>query len=191
LSNGNLNIVGICGSLRAGSFNRMALKVAGEVMPAGMSLTIFDLNGVPFFDGDVLAAGMPPAAASLREAIRKADGVLFGSPEYNFSVSGVLKNAIDWASRGTDQPFNGKPFAVISATQGPLGGARSQYDLRKMLLFLNAHGLNKPEIFIGGAQNKFDAAGKLNDEPTRKIMGEQMTAFRDHIQWVKRGYGQS
>ncbi len=190
MSSGNLSIVGICGSLRGASFNRMALKVAGEVMPPGMSLTMFDLKGVPLFDGDVLAAGMPPAAASLREAIRKADGVLFGSPEYNFSVSGVLKNAIDWASRGTDQPFNGKPFAIISATQGPLGGARSQYDLRKFLLFLNAHGLNKPEIFIGGAQNKFDAAGKLNDEPTRKIMGEQMVAFRDHIEWVKRGNAQ-
>ena len=191
MSTGNLNIVGICGSLRAASYNRMALNVAGEVMPSGMTLTVFDLKEVPFFDGDVFAKGFPAAAAQLREAVRKADGVLFGSPEYNFSVSGVLKNALDWASRGTDQPFNGKPYAVISATQGPLGGARSQYDLRKMLLFLNAHGLNKPEIFIGGAQNKFDASGKLNDEPTRKIMGEQMLAFRDHILWVKRGYGQA
>ncbi len=191
MSNGNLSILGISGSLRAASFNTMALKVAGELMPAGMSLTLFDLKEIPFFDGDVFAKGFPAPTASLREAIRKADGVLFGSPEYNFSVSGVLKNAIDWASRGTDQPFNGKPFAIISATQGPLGGARSQYDLRKILLFLNAHGLNKPEIFIGGAQNKFDAAGKLNDEPTRKIMGEQMAVFRDHILWVKRGYGKA
>ncbi|MFM9882243.1 MAG: NADPH-dependent FMN reductase [Burkholderiales bacterium] len=191
MGTGNLNILGICGSLRGASFNRMALKVAGELMPAGMSLTMFELKDVPLFDGDVFAQGFPAPVASLREAIRKADGVLFGSPEYNFSVSGVLKNAIDWASRGTDQPFNGKPFAVMSATQGPLGGARSQYDLRKMLLFLNAHGLNKPEIFIGVAQTKFDAAGKLNDEPTRKIIGEQMAAFRDHIQFVKRGYAQS
>ncbi|MSQ20346.1 MAG: NAD(P)H-dependent oxidoreductase [Betaproteobacteria bacterium] len=191
MSNGSLNVVGICGSLRAASYNRMALQVAGELMPAGMSLTMFALKDIPFFDADVMAAGMPPAVAAMREAVRKADGVLLGSPEYNFSVSGVLKNAIDWLSRGTDQPFNGKPYAIISATQGPLGGARSQYDLRKMLQFLNAHGLNKPEIFIGGAQNKFDAAGKLNDEPTRKIMGEQMVAFRDYIQWVKRGYGQT
>jgi chromate reductase len=187
-----MRILGICGSLRAGSFNRLALKAAAELMPEGMTLEIAEIRDVPLFDGDEFAKGFPAPVARIRDAVRAADAVLFGSPEYNFSVSGVLKNTIDWISRGADQPFNGKPMAVVSATMGPLGGGRSQYDLRKMMVFLNAHFLNKPEIFIGMAQTKFDAtSGKLTDEATRKILGEQMIAFRDHIAWVKRAYGKA
>jgi chromate reductase, NAD(P)H dehydrogenase (quinone) len=181
-----VNVLGICGSLRNGSYNRMALNAARDVMPAGMSMEIAELKDIPLFDGDEFAKGFPAPVAALREKVRAADGVLFASPEYNFSVSGVLKNAIDWVSRGTDQPFAYKPIAVLSATMGPVGGARSQYELRKIFVFLQGMVLQKPEVFIGVAQSKFDASGKLVDEATRKVMTDHMAAFGDWIQRVKR-----
>jgi chromate reductase len=184
-----MKILALCGSLREGSYNRMLLRAAAAAAPADVQVELHEsLKSIPPFDGDELARGYPAAAAKLREAIRAADGVLFGSPEYNFSISGVLKNAIDWASRGTDQPFSGKPFAIVSASMGPLGGARSQYELRKIMVFLNAHALNKPEIFVGMAQTKFDGQGRLTDEATKKILGEMMAGFAEHVRWVKRGY---
>lgn len=182
-----MKVLGISGSLRAASFNTMALKTAGSLMPAGMALELCDIRDVPLFDGDVFAKGYPASVNRVREAIRAADAVLFASPEYNFSISGVLKNVIDWCSRGADQPFSGKPMAVLSATQGPLGGARSQYDLRKMMVGLEGLFFNKPEVFIGMAQNKFDASGKLTDEATGKIMAEQMAKFHDFIAFCQRG----
>jgi chromate reductase, NAD(P)H dehydrogenase (quinone) len=184
-----LRIAAVCGSLRKDSFNRRALAAAATLMPAGMTMHFVEIRDIPLFDGDVLDRGFPAPVAAAREAIRAADGVLFGSPEYNFSVTGVLKNAIDWISRGTDQPFARKPVAIMSATTGPVGGARSQYDLRKTMVFLDAHVLNKPEIFIGNAVQKFDAGGTLADEATRKIVATQMNAFRDFIDWTRRGYG--
>ncbi len=177
-----LDIVGLCGSLRAASFNRMAMQLAAECMPASMALDVVDWRAVPVFDGDVLAKGLPPAVAALRERIRRADGVLIVTPEYNFSVPGGLKNVLDWLSRGEDQPWPMKPVAIASASGGPLGGARMQYDLRKILLYLDAMVLAKPEVFIGMAQTKFDAAsGRCTDEVTRKFMTDQMAAFE---RWI-------
>lgn len=141
-----MKVLAICGSLRAGSFNRLALHAARELMPAGMEIEIADLKGIPLFDGDDFAKGFPTEVAALREKVRAADGVLIASPEYNFSVSGVLKNAIDWVSRGADQPFVYKPIAILSATMGPVGGARSQYELRKVFVFLQGMVLQKPEV---------------------------------------------
>jgi chromate reductase, NAD(P)H dehydrogenase (quinone) len=115
--------------------------------------------------------------------------VLIASPEYNYSLSGVLKNAIDWASRGADQPFQYKSIAVLSATMGPVGGARSQYELRKVFQFIGGQVMQKPEIFIGVAQNKFDAAGKLNDEATRKVLTDFMLSLQDWTTRVKRMAG--
>lgn len=181
-----LDIVGLCGSLRQASYNHMALRLAGEQMPASMKLETLDWRDVPVFDGDVFAKGLPPAVAALRERIRRADGVLIVSPEYNFSIPGGLKNVLDWLSRGEDQPWALKPVAIMSASMGPLGGARLQYDLRKVLLFLNAMVLAKPEVFIGMAQTKFDADGKCTDETTRKFAGDQMVAFERWIAGVKR-----
>ncbi|MEN9631441.1 MAG: hypothetical protein RJA10_4669 [Pseudomonadota bacterium] len=181
-----LDIVGLCGSLRKASINRAALRLAGELMPAGMKLDIVDWREVPVFDGDVLAQGLPPAVAALKERIRRADGVLIATPEYNFSVPGGLKNLIDWLSRGDDQPWAHKPVAILSATPGPLGGARMQYDLRKVMLFLNAMPLVKPEVFIGMAGGKFDAEGRCTDEGTRKFVGDQMAAFEKWIAGVGR-----
>lgn len=182
----HLDIVGLCGSLRAGSINRHALKLAGECMPAGMSLEIAEWREVPVFDADVMAQGLPPSVQALRERIRRADGVLIATPEYNFSVPGSLKNVIDWISRGEDQPLAMKPLALLSASPGPLGGARVQYDLRKIMLFLNAMVLVKPEVFIGGAGGKFDAEGRCTDETTRKFVTQQMAAFEGWIRGVKK-----
>ena len=184
-----LDIVGLCGSLRKGSINHHALRLAGELMPATMKLDIVEWRDVPVFDGDVLAAGLPPAVSTLRERIRRADGVVIATPEYNFSVPGGLKNVIDWVSRGDDQPFALKPVAMFSASPGPLGGARVQYDLRKIFLFLNAAALVKPEVFIGGAGTKFDAEGRCTDEGTRKFLGAQMVAFEQWIAAVRRMKG--
>ena len=181
-----LDIVGLCGSLRKASLNRSALRLAGELMPASMKLDIVDWREVPVFDGDVLTQGLPPAVAALKERIRRADGVVIATPEYNFSVPGGLKNVIDWLSRGDDQPWAHKPVAILSATPGPLGGARMQYDLRKVMLFLNAMPLVKPEVFIGMAAGKFDAEGRCTDEGTRKFVGDQMAAFEKWIAGVGR-----
>jgi chromate reductase, NAD(P)H dehydrogenase (quinone) len=185
-----MKILGICGSLRRSSFNRLALLAAAELAPPDVTLEVYDgLKDIPLFDSDDMSDGFPPAVQHLREAIRGADAVLFASPEYNFSVSGVLKNAIDYASRGTDQPFNGKPFAILSASMGPFGGARSQYDLRKIMVCVNGQGLNKPEVLIGSAQTRFGDNGKLTDEPTRKALAAQILALRDHALWVARANG--
>jgi len=181
-----LDIVGLCGSLRAGSYNRMALELAGTVMPAGMTLEIAEIRTVPPFDADVLARGFPTEVQVLRERIRRADGVLIVTAEYNFSIPGVLKNALDWISRNADQPFALKPVAIMSASPGPLGGARVQYDLRKVLLFMNAMVLAKPEVFIASANTKFDANRQCTDEATRKIVSDQMSAFERWIQGVRR-----
>lgn len=177
-----LKIVGLCGSLRAGSINRMALNLAGELMPASMRLEVVDWRDIPMFDADLLAQGVPAAVQTLAEQLRSADGVLIATPEYNFSLPGAFKNALDWISRGGNQPFANKPVAMLSATPGPLGGARVQYDLRRVMLFLNAMVLVKPEIFIGGAGPKFDASGRCIDDTTRQFVGAQMAAFEN---WIK------
>ena len=171
------NIVGFCGSLRAASYNRMLMRLAESVMPASMKLQALEWRDVPVFDGDVLAKGMPPVVAGLREQVRKADGILIVTPEYNFSIPGGLKNVIDWLSRGEDQPFAGKPVAIQSASGSNFGGARMQYHLRQSMVFLDAHVLNKPEVMIGQAPAKIDAEGRLVDETTRKFVAEQLAAF--------------
>lgn len=178
-----MQILGICGSLRKSSLNTAALRACNDLLPQGMSLRITSIADLPMFNQDVFDAGIPEPAKRLRAEIAESDGVLIASPEYNFSVSGVLKNLIDWLSRLPEQPFKWKPVAVISATGGPVGGARNQYELRKILVGLDALCLTRPEVFIGMHQTKFDAEGRLSDEATRKIMTTQMAAFHD---WVKR-----
>nr|AAL50015.1 putative NADH-dependent reductase [Burkholderia cepacia] len=185
----SLDIVGLCGSLRSASINRAALKLAGESMPTGMTLDIAEIRDIPFFNGDVMAQGYPAAVAALRERIRRADGVVIATPEYNFSTPGVLKNTLDWLSRGEDQPFDLKPVAIFSASPGPLGGARVQYDLRRVMLFMNAQVLAKPEVFIGGAGAKFSPEGVCTDATTRQFVGDQMSAFAHWIAGVQRMKG--
>lgn len=180
---GRLQILGICGSLRRRSYNRMALLAAHDLMPVELSLELAELDGIPIYNGDMEAEGIPGPVRQLADRLRAADGLLIASPEYNFSVSGALKNAIDWLSRLDPQPFRHKPVALLSATQGPVGGARNQYDLRKILGCLEAQVLLRPEVFIGSCYTKFDAKGRLADEATRKVLGDQMMAF---AHWVRR-----
>lgn len=181
-------VLGICGSLRQKSFNMAALKAAGELMPAGLKLEITGIGDLPMYNADIQEKGFPAVATRLREEILAADALLFASPENNWSVSACLKNAIDWMSRFQVQPFQNKPAAVFSATGGPVGGARGQYDLRRMLSGLGVVWLARPEVFIGNAASKF-AEGKLTDETTRKFLTEQMLAFEDWIKRMKRAFG--
>lgn len=182
-----MNILGICGSLRQKSFNMIALETAGELMPAGMKLRITSIADLPIYNFDVQEKGFPAAATRLRDEILAAEALLFASPEYNWSVGAPLKNAIDWMSRFQPVPFVNKPAAVFSASTGPVGGARGQYDLRRMLSGLGVHWLAKPEVFIGMAAGKF-ADGKLTDETTRKFLADEMVAFEDWIKRVKRAF---
>ncbi|MFM2148884.1 MAG: hypothetical protein RLZZ187_1190 [Pseudomonadota bacterium] len=176
-----LKVLAISGSLRKASFNTLALRAAAELAPAGMEVTLFEaMRDIPLYDDDIRAgAGYPAPVAAFRAAIKAADAVVMATPEYNFSISGVLKNAIDWASRVPDQPFDGKPVAIMGAATGLYGTARAQYDLRKILGGINAHVLNKPEVLIGQAASKFDAEGRLTDETARGLIGQQMVALRD------------
>ncbi|WP_270934176.1 NADPH-dependent FMN reductase [Falsiroseomonas oryzae] len=176
-----MKVFAISGSLRRASFNTAALRAAKALAPEGVEVTIYEgLRDIPPYDDEVrTGSGYPAPVAALRAAIKEADALLFASPEYNFSISGVLKNAIDWASRVPDQPFDGKPVAILGAATGLYGTARSQYDLRKILASLNAQLLNKPEVLIAQAASKFDAAGNLTDETVRGLIAQQMVALRD------------
>src|SRR3954470_23552541 len=177
----DIRVLGLCGSLRAASYNGFALEAAAQAMPAGMAMHRGAFARIPIYDADEQAAAWPDQVLALGEQVRAADAVLIASPEYNFSVPGGLKNALDWLSRLPNHPFRGKPVAIMGAATGPVGTARMQYDLRKILHFLEASVLLKPEVFIAGAQAKFDAQGALVDEATGKFISDQMRALRDWI----------
>ena len=181
------NILGISGSLRKGSFNTAALRAAQELAPTGMTIEMFDISTIPLYNEDVKAQGFPPVVADLRAKIKAADGLLLVTPEYNYSTSGVLKNTIDWASRPPEQPFDGKPIALMGASGGALGTARAQHHLRQMFVFLNAHILNRPEVLIGMAQTKISAEGKLTDQPTRDFVAAMLVSYKAWIDKLRRG----
>jgi chromate reductase, NAD(P)H dehydrogenase (quinone) len=172
-----ISVLGICGSLRKASFNLAALKTAIELKPPGMEVTIADISQIPLYNEDVRAEGFPLPVEALRRQIKAADALLFACPEYNYSMSGVLKNAIDWGSRPPDQPFAGKPCAILGAAAGMAGGARAQGDLRRSMVFLDMHPLNKPEVLIFQAHTKFDANGALTDDVARGLIGDLMKAL--------------
>jgi chromate reductase len=179
------HVIGICGSLRKGSYNRMLLQELPRLAPAGMSIREApSFTAFPLYNADVqTTTGFPALVNALADAIRAADGVIFCTPEYNFSLPGGLKNAIDWVSRLQNQPFAGKPIAIQSVSPGPLGGGRVQYDLRRMMVFLDAMTLNKPEIFIGSCASRFDEkTGTLRDDATRDIVRQQLEAFAKFIE---------
>jgi len=179
------NINCICGSLRTGSYNRMVMKALPGLAPAGMFIKEApSFADFPLYNADIQnSTGFPDAVRTLVNAIRGAEGVVFCTPEYNFSIPGGLKNAIDWVSRLQDQPFAGKPIAIQSASPGPLGGGRVQYDLRRAMVFLDALTLNKPEIFIGNCASKFDEkTGELNDDTTRNFIRQQLEAFAKFVE---------
>jgi chromate reductase len=179
------NIISICGSLRKGSFNRMLMTLLPKLAPSGMSIEEApSFADFPLYNADIQnSTGFPVAVNVLAEAVRAADGVIFCTPEYNFSIPGGLKNALDWVSRLQNQPFAGKPIAIQTASPGPVGGARVQYDLRKSLVFLDALTINKPEIFVANCASKFDdKTGELKDEATRTLIKQQLEAFATFVE---------
>ena len=172
-----LKILGIPGSLRKASLNLGLLRAARELAPEGTSVEIFALEGIPPFNQDD-ESRLPARIVELKTKVREADALIFATPEYNYSVPGVLKNAIDWGSRPYgDNVWTGKPVAIMGASPGSLGTARAQYHLRQTLVCLDMHPLNKPEVLIGQAAAKFDAAGNLTDEDTRKHIRKLLDAL--------------
>src|SRR5438270_1557013 len=176
-----VRILGIAGSLRRESYNRAALRAAAQLVPPDATLGILELDGIPGFNQD--EEQNPPAqVAELKRRVREADAVLFVTPEYNYSVPGVLKNAIDWASRPSgDSAWDGKPAAIMGASGGPIATARAQHHLRQMLVFLNMPALARPEVMIGDAQEKFDQNGNLIHDPTREGIRRMLKAL---VQWT-------
>jgi chromate reductase, NAD(P)H dehydrogenase (quinone) len=180
----DLNVITICGSLRKGSYNRIVMNLLPGYAPAGMKISEApSFAEFPLYDADIQnSSGFPAPVQKLAEAVRAADGVMFISPEYNYSIPGGLKNAIDWVSRVPNQPFVGKPVALLSATGGMLGGGRMQYDLRRCMIFLDAMTMNKPEVFIGNASARIDdKTGQIKDEQTIGFIKQQLEAFAKFI----------
>lgn len=179
-----LRVLGSAGSLRAGSYNRALLRAAVELAPEAMVITVFDLSGMPPFNADVEALGDPPPVLAFKAAIAHAHALLIVTPEYNYSLPGVLKNALDWASRpAASSVLNGKPLAMMGASTGLLGTVRAQLHLRQVCVFTNMLPLNRPEVFVTRAAGKFDATGRLTDEETRQRVRTLLDAL---IAWADR-----
>jgi len=179
----NITILGIAGSIRKASYNRAALRAAQQLAPADARIEIFELNDIPPFNQD--DDQNPPAKVTeFKKEIRAADAILFVTPEYNYSIPGVLKNAIDWASRPYgDSAWEDKPVAVMGASVGTFGTARAQYHLRQTFVFLNMHALNRPEVMIGNAAERFDEQGNLIDQTSRKLIQQ---LIENLVAWTRR-----
>ncbi len=173
-----LRFVGISGSLRRESYNTKLLNAALGLLPEGVTMEIARIGDLPLYNSDMETDDPPESVRKFRDILSGADAFVFVSPEYNYSVPGTLKNAIDWASRAKDSPFAGKPVAVMGATQGTWGTVRMQIAFRPIFQFLNMTPVNKPEVLVAQAQNKFDAGGRLTDEPTISIVRQQLAELR-------------
>jgi chromate reductase len=181
-----LNVLGFAGSLRRDSYNRALLRAAIELAPEDVAIATFDLAEIPLYNGDVEAEGDPDSVARFKQAISAADGVLMVTPEYNHGVPGVMKNAIDWASRPPQgAALSRKPVALLGASPGITGSARGQSQLRQAFEFTNSYCMPQPEILVFRANEKFDAEGRLTDERTRQNLAKFLAAFRDWIRhWL-------
>jgi chromate reductase len=179
-----IRILALCGSLRKESFNRKTLNAASALAPSGMTIEAYGrLGDIPLYNEDVRERGFPPVVQELRESVKRADAILFVTPEYNYSVPGVLKNAIDWVSRPPEPPFAGKPCAMMGASISMFGSARAQYHLRQMMVFLDMHPINRPEVMIALAQDKFDKDGKLTDAKAKELIGQLLSNLAD---WARK-----
>ncbi|MFU8813615.1 MAG: NADPH-dependent FMN reductase [Balneolaceae bacterium] len=177
-----MKIVAFAGSLRKESLNKALLRAAKELAPDGLEIELFDLAGIPLFNADLEAEGDPQRVAEFKEAIREADGLLIASPEYNHGMTGVTKNAIDWASRpAKDMPISGIPAGILGASPGITGTARSQDQLRLSLKSLNVFCMPVPEMLVFRAHEKFNENGVLTDETTRKYLKRYLDSFEE---WV-------
>ena len=191
-----IHVLGFAGSLRKDSYNAAALRAAAELLPAGMTLELFDLMPLPMYNEDLRAGGDPAPVQEFRARIAAADALLIATPEYNASIPAVLKNAIDWASRPPAPPLTGKPVAILSASGGGFGGVRAQQHLRQIAVGTDLLVLNKPQVHIATAGEKFDATGRLTDEPTREQIRALLAALAtwtrrlrgDHAQISAPGY---
>jgi chromate reductase, NAD(P)H dehydrogenase (quinone) len=181
--NNQIQILGIAGSLRRQSYNRSALRAAQQLVPEGATLEIFELDGIPGFNQDE-EQNPPDKVVALKTRVRAADALLFVTPEYNYSVPGVLKNAIDWASRPSgESAWEGKPAAIMGASIGNIATARAQYHLRQTMVFLNMFPLNRPEVMIGNAADRFDENGNLTDETTKDYIRKLL---QNLVEWTRR-----
>ncbi len=188
MSSDMLNLVTLVGSLRKGSYNAALARNLPALAPEGMNFAALgSVGGLPHYDADVQALGFPAAATAMGAAIKAADGVVIVTPEYNYSIPGVLKNALDWLSRLPDKPFAGKPVLIQSAAMGALGGGRAQYHLRQILVFLDAQVFNIPEVMVAQVQNRIDAEGTLTDQPTRDVIANQLRGFQSFVRRAKAG----
>lgn len=180
MSAGLVGILGFAGSLRSDSYNRALLRVADGLLPANALLEAFDLAEIPLYNEDLHRQGWPQSVHRFRQKIADADALLIVTPEYNFSIPGVLKNAIDWASRPHgEHPCSGKPVAIMGASAGVLGTARAQYHLRQVCGALNMYTINQPEVFIGNVRSKFSAQGCLADENARSLIARLLGELVD------------
>jgi chromate reductase, NAD(P)H dehydrogenase (quinone) len=180
------NVLGIAGSLRQASYNRALLRTATELAPPELNIKIFDLMPIPMYNEDVEAKGDPESVQDFKKAIGETDGLLIATPEYNYGIPGVLKNAIDWASRPPNKStIYGKPAAIMGTSQGSGGTIRSQLALRQTFLFVEVYAMLKPEILIANSRDKFDAQGNLTDERTRGYLAKFLKSFVSWIELIK------
>jgi chromate reductase len=171
------HFVGISGSLRKASYNTALLRAAQSLLPASVTFESANIGELPLFNTELNSPDMLERVAKFRAVLQTADALVISSPEYNYSIPGILKNAIDWASRGKDSPLLNKPVAIMGASPGMLGTARMQMHLRQVFLYNNMLPVNKPEVFVSHAQTKFDSNGNLIDEKTRQTIRQQMEAL--------------
>lgn len=180
----NYHFVAISGSLRKGSYNTSLLKTVQKLAPENIFIEQLFIDEVPFYNFDLYEKAFPPVVEQLNDAIKAADAVIIVSPEYNYSVPGVLKNAIDIISRSPKKPFDMKPVGIMGASTGMLGTSRAQYHLRQIMVFLNAYVMNRPELMVAQAATKFDESGNLIDEKTRdfiKAFIQSLATFSDRF----------
>lgn len=177
----SIQLLGISGSLRKGSYNTSLIHAASQLLPEGVSMEIFDIGDIPMYNADLdipAAAQRPDSVQQFRDSMAKADGLVICSPEYNYGIPGGLKNAIDWASRGKDSPLIKKPVAIMGATISLWGTVRMQLDFHNIFLFLDMKPVYKPEVLIAQAEKKFDDKGQLTDETSRNLVKQKLEALK-------------
>ncbi len=181
-----IKIVAICGSLRSESYNKKLLAEAIKLLPEEFEVEVFDIGSFPLYNEDLEENGLPAEVELFKQAIEKAEAVLIASPEYNYSVPGVLKNALDWASAPDDKPLSRKPVGIIGASTGFAGTARMQFHLKSVLLDLNMYVLPKPDLYVTFSEEKFDSTGKLTDSKTQESL---VRFIAEYTLWVKKLIG--
>lgn len=179
-----IQLVGLSGSLRKGSYNTLLLKAAAQLLPTDVSMEITSIADIPLYNADLdlpAVTQRPEVVEHFRKMLADADGILISSPEYNYSIPGGLKNAIDWASRGEDSPLLRKPIAVMGATTGLWGTTRMQMSFHNVFLFLDMKPVYKPEVLVAQAEKKFDKEGNLIDETAKKLVRQKLEALKELI----------